>query len=559
MKKQYRKTMLLLLACLMAGSGSSVAEELQLAFPGAEGFGKYATGGRGGRVIEVTTLDDYSESGETPIEGSLRSALKTEGDDPITIVFRVAGVITLKERLKCGRHNITIAGQTAPGDGICIAGNNIYFYGKNFIIRYLRFRTGDEQGVNASCVNVENAENFIIDHCSFSWSMEENMTTYDNMYSTVQWCIVSEPLYQSVHDKGKRGYGSQWGGQYASYHHNLIAHAYSRAPRVNGSRAHDTMAVTDFVNNVIYNWGKKNSVYGGESELEGGACHTNWVNNYYKPGPASPSGSYFAEASYNAGKAVGYGKWYVTGNYIDAASYATVNEDNHKGMNYQGGEENQRSDERFEVEDVPTTTAHQAYLDVLAGAGARIPKPDAIDRRILAEAAGERNPVYGGVLGSTKGIIDTQETVGGWPEYTYDPADVPADTDKDGIPDEWEIANGLDPNDPADGAHIAGNGYSNLENYLNSIEETITGIYSPEQNKNNKICISFDAGQQILYINSSEEVKHIGIYDVNGKNIYNWSLNTMNAYLPVENIWKGFYIIQIETGKSELESFKMIF
>ncbi len=526
------------------------AEDKISAFPGAEGFGKYATGGRGGRVIQVTSLEDYKES-EAPVEGSLRYALKDAGDDPVTIVFSVSGRIDLKERLKCGRSNMTIAGQTAPGDGICISGNNIYFSGNNLIIRYLRFRTGDEQETNASCVNIENAENVIVDHCSFSWSMEENMTVYDNKYTTVQWCIISEPLYQSFHSKGVRGYGTQWGGQFASYHHNLIAHAYSRAPRVNGSRTkNDVEVLNDYVNNVIYNWGKKNSVYGGESEVEGGYCHTNWVNNYYKPGPASPSGSYFAEAYHDTSKAVGYGKWYVSGNYFDDVSYAAVNADNHKGMNYKGGEENQRSDNHFEVEEVTTTTAAQAYIDVLAGAGATIPWYDAVDRRIIAEAKGEAEPVYTGSSGR-KGIIDTQETVGGWPQYFY--AVAATDTDKDGIPDEWETENNLDPNDPTDGALITESGYSNLELYLNSIlpsqyPDTKINTY----NENNPVEVYTNLSQKLLHLYSTHTVEKITVYNLNGTIVYSDVYKITPSVITLNSLPGGIYIIgfKLNNGKS---------
>lgn len=546
MKKYLLSTLILLLSVSFFAQSSEPIP----AFPGAEGFGKNATGGRGGRVIEVTNLLDYAEKTETPIEGSLRYALKTQGDDPITIIFRVSGMISLKERLKCGRSNMTIAGQTAPGDGICISGENIYFSGKNFIIRYLRFRIGDELASNQSCVNIENAENFIVDHCSFSWSSEENMTVYDNKYSTVQWCIISEPLYKSTHPKGSRGYGMQWGGQYASYHHNLIAHAYSRAPRVNGSRAHDTMSINDFVNNVIYNWGKKNSVYGGELELEGGVCHINWENNYYKPGPATPKNSYFAEISYT--QTDKYGKWYVNGNYMEG--YPAINEDNTKGVNYKGGIENHRADVRFEVEDVITTTAQEAYVEVLSKAGARLPKLDAIDLRILAEAKGDIDPVYGGVLGANKGIIDTQAVI---PAPTYKSEDAPIDSDGDGIPDEWELQNGLDPNELSDGAQISNSAYSNLENYLNSIVENATSVFKPEYSTKSSQ-VYYDNAQQILFLNSTECIENIAVYQSNGALIEKISLNSFSANIRLKNLNKGFYIVFLHLKNNKSDFHKII-
>ena len=229
-----------------------------LAFPGAEGYGKYATGGRGGRVIEVTNLKDQSRQGLT-IEGSLRAALETEGTYPITIVFRVSGIIELDAELKSSRSNVTIAGQTAPGDGICIKDQSVKLSGDNLIIRYMRFRPGDETKAQVSCLNIENTNNIIVDHCSFSWSIEENMGMYDNHNTTVQWSILSESLYDSYHSKGARGYAAQWGGQKASYHHNLIACHNSRSPRINGSKSNDTVSLCDYRNNIIYNYANSHS------------------------------------------------------------------------------------------------------------------------------------------------------------------------------------------------------------------------------------------------------------------------------------------------------------
>ena len=270
----------------------NAAQAQLIAFPGAEGYGKFTTGGRGGRVIEVTNLN----GDESP--GSLRAALKTPGNDPITIVFRVSGNISLTQgQVKVGRSNMTIAGQTAPGDGICIKDGYLKFGGSNLIIRFLRLRPGDAAGLSdLSSLGTENGKNIIIDHCSLSWSNEESHTCYDNKYITVQWCILSEGLYSSFDSKGARSYGSQWGGQYASYHHNLLAHNVSRSPRVNGARSHDTVAICDYRNNVIFNWGKSGAVYGGELEVNApnAECSINWVNNYYKPGPATANTLVFA-------------------------------------------------------------------------------------------------------------------------------------------------------------------------------------------------------------------------------------------------------------------------
>ena len=438
--------------------------QAQIAFPGAEGFGKYSTGGRGGRVVEVTTLDDLDENGE-PVPGSFRAAVNTEGTDPITIVFKVSGNIELEEEIKNNRSNMTIAGQTAPGEGIAFKDHTIKLSGDDLIIRYVRFRPGDLLGVETTALNIENAKNVIVDHCSMSWAVEENMGFYDNVNSTVQWCILSEGLYDSHDPKGKRSYGSQWGGQYSSYHHNLFAHNYSRSPRINGSRAHDTIALVDFRNNVIFNWGRSGAIYGGEQEIPGGKNETNFVNNYYKPGPATSEDLYFASPSHvTAGdEAHGYGQWYFSGNYMEGLE-GGMNENNWLGVDVEevGSVENIRAEEEFKVSPVETQSAQEAFNLVLRYAGAILPERDEVDQRIVAEVREEVE-----VIGN--GIIDSQEEVGGWPELRSITA--PPDSDKDGMPDAWEAEKGLDPSDPQNGNEIAQDGYTNLEVYLNGIME----------------------------------------------------------------------------------------
>lgn len=455
---------------------SSFLSAQQLAFPSAEGYGRYVTGGRGGRIVEVANLNgDLSE-------GSFRAALATPGNDPITIVFRVSGTITLDTTVvKVGRSNMTIAGQTAPGDGICIRKGRLYFYGSNFIIRYLRFRIGDEYKTSLAALDIENAKDFIIDHCSLSWSVEENFTCYDNKRFTVQWCLLSEGLYSSYNPKGARSYGCQWGGQYASYHHNLFAHNVSRSPRINGCRAHDTTALQDFRNNVIYNWGNSNAIYGGEveiadSENPGKArCTINWINNYYKPGPATPSTKYFAQPYYTSGYE--YGKWYLAGNVMEGIS-GGMNMDNWLGINLNkvGSAINIRSDSMFTVEPVTTHSAEEAFALVLAHGGASYPQRDAVDSRIIGQITGAIPVFASGVFGMNKGIIDTQDSVGGWPTLQSLPA--PTDSDHDGMPDEWELAHGLNPNDAADRNTISPAGYTMLEEYLNDLvgESTLVSV-----------------------------------------------------------------------------------
>lgn len=517
---------------------SLTAHGQQLAFPGAEGYGKYASGGRGGRIVEVVNLDDVNRFGQTQ-PGTLRAALNTEGNDPITIVFRVSGVIELKTELKSGRSNMTIAGQTAPGEGICIKNASIKLSGDNLIIRYLRFRPGDELKNQASGLNIENAKNIIVDHCSMSWAIEENATFYDTKNVTVQWCIISEGLYNSFHSKGPRGYGGQWGGQYSSYHHNLLAHNRSRSPRINGSRAHDTMAVVDFRNNVIFNWGSSGAIYGGEEEIPGGECKTNFVNNYYKPGPATPGKLLFAAPSYvtEGNEPQGYAEWYFSGNYMEGVE-GGMNDDNWLGVDADrvGSIENIRTDTEIEVSPITTQSPQEAYEAVLANAGAILPIRDEVDSRIIAGVKGETD-----ITGN--GIIDSQEEVGGWPEYIS--LDPPEDSDKDGIPDEWETKNGLDPNNADDGKMIADNGYSHLENYLNSITETEIVLSVEPGEVAGEFHLYPNPSVDKVYLSSEKRLQSINVYDLKG--VLKLSKNLSAAkenYLNVDSLETGAYILR---------------
>ncbi|MDP4208563.1 MAG: pectate lyase [Bacteroidota bacterium] len=448
------KVTVFIIALMMAGFGMLNAQ--QLAFPGAEGFGRFATGGRGGKVIEVTNLNDDGA-------GSLREALKASG--PRIIVFKVSGIIELKSKLSITNGDVTIAGQTAPGDGICL--KNYQMNGRpgvrNVIIRYMRFRPGD--GSHASAIyglNLENVSNVIVDHCSMSWSIEESATFYDVHNITVQWCIVSESLNGSFNGKGDHGYGGVWGGINGSYHHNLLAHHSSRNPRFNGARAHDTigLAFVDFRNNVMYNW-SENSSYGGEFG------HQNMINNYYKPGPASPSDARRHRIvepydTITAGKPLS--KWYINGNVMEGSASVTQNnwkdgiQPKHKGMPPLLF----KTDKPFDAAPIKTQSATEAYTAVLANAGATLPHRDPIDTRIVNEVK-NGTFTYG-----HKGIIDSQTQVGGWPEYKS--TEAPVDSDHDGMPDVWEVKHGLNPNDLSDASgDYNHDGYSNIEKYINSL------------------------------------------------------------------------------------------
>ncbi len=443
-------------------------EEIKLsAFPGAEGFGKYATGGRGGKVVEVLNLEDSGY-------GSFRRAFSEYPGEPITIVFRVSGIIELKSAIKVNRSNITIAGQSAPGDGICIKGHSFIINGArtggnhgNIIMRYLRFRPGGTDPSGIYGLDMENCHDVIVDHCSFSWANEECAALYDTKNTTVQWCIVSEGLWNAGHAKGTRSYGGVWGGQYASFHHNLIAHQNSRAIRFNGARAHDTLAVVDYRNNVIYNWGNNNACAGGSIEIVGGKSQINIVNNYYKPGPAAPNVIKFCQADYNEEGTFGVGQWYMSGNVM--VGYNNLTQDNWAGLDLAKIPEASQalavSNEAFSVELVETGTALEAYDSVLSQAGANLPQRDIVDERVVAET--KAGTATGSGSFGKLGIIDDPISVGGWPTYISKEV---KDSDHDGIPDEWEELNGLDKYNPADRNQLDKTGYTMLEIYLNNIK-----------------------------------------------------------------------------------------
>lgn len=442
----------------------------QLAFPTAEGYGKYSKGGRGGLVFEVTNLNDSGE-------GSLRAAVEAEGAR--TIVFRISGNIDLKSDLRITNPNITIAGQTAPGDGICIKRYPLVISADHVIIRYIRVRFGDESGQDSDAISSRYVNNLILDHVSASWSIDETMSIYHCENITVQWCIISESMFGSNHTKGSHGFGGIWGSNYGTYHHNLIAHHGSRNPRMASGAGH-----TDFRNNVIYNWGY-NSCYGGENQQQGNDKFTfsklNIVGNYYKPGPATEPGevSHRIASPSMRKETSDFGKWYVAKNVIEGNIEVTENNWN-GGVQPKGGEVNiqfVRSEEPWPSMPINQQTANEAFVTVLEKAGAVLPKRDLVDTRIIKEAK-EGYATYEGssykqaklVADTSKktGIIDTQLDVGGWPELKSTPA--PTDTDHDGMSDDWEISNKLDKENPDDRNKVDSDGFTMLEKYLNGIK-----------------------------------------------------------------------------------------
>lgn len=445
-----------------------IAEE-PIAFPGAEGYGKYTVGGRGGQVYIVSNLNDAGE-------GSLRAAVEAKG--PRTVVFSVSGTITLNSTLRIINPYITIAGQTAPGDGICIKRYPIIIDASQVIIRYLRVRLGGESGIDGDAVSGRFNKNIIIDHISASWSVDETMSIYHCDSLTVQWCIISESMYQSNHVKGNHGFGGIWGSNHGSYHHNLLAHHSSRNPRfASGSQ------YTDYRNNVLYNWGYQSS-YGGEKYQKDNASYDftqiNMVANYYKPGPATRPGevSYRIVNPSTHGGAEGYGKWYIAENMIEGN--AKVSNDNWDGgVQPQTGVEfisSIKMDKPWPALAIVQQSAAVAYTLVLQNAGAILPKRDMVDCRIVEETQ-KGIATYEGATYKTKsqmndkskksGIIDSPEDVGGWPILKS--AAAPVDTDLDGMPDSWELIQGLDPKNPNDRNRIGKGGYTMLEVFMNGL------------------------------------------------------------------------------------------
>ncbi|MCO8121002.1 pectate lyase [Stieleria sp. TO1_6] len=431
-----------------------------MAFPSAEGYGKHTVGGRGGRVIDVINLNDSGE-------GSLRAAVDAKG--PRTVVFRVSGTINLKSDIRIKNPHITIAGQTAPGDGICLRGYPLMISADEVIIRYLRVRFGDESEKDADAISARYVKNLILDHVSASWSVDETMSIYHCENVTVQWCIISESMFDSNHSKNQHGFGGIWGGNKSTYHHNLIAHHSSRNPRF-ASGCGDT----DYRNNVVYNWGYR-SCYGGEAEQKGfdnsKLSTINLIANYYKPGPATDPERMAELAEPSSRGADDRGRWYVNGNVIEGSPSVTT--ENWRGVR---GSNFIKLDEPWDAMPINQQTAEEAFASVLDHAGATLPKRDAVDTRVIQEVR-SGTATYEGVYKTLKrvadtskptGIIDSQKNVGGWPELTSTPA--PKDTDHDGIPDEWETNHGLNPNEVTDGTAVGKGGYTMLEKYINSIQ-----------------------------------------------------------------------------------------
>ena len=488
----HRMKTLCLIATLFFCASTMQAQFLSApAFPGAEGFGRYTTGGRGGQVIHVTNLNDSGT-------GSLRAAIKTDGAR--IIVFDVAGIIELQSDLKIEKDDCTILGQTAPGDGICLRNYTFHINANNVIVRYIRCRMGDTAGnendaMSASHKTGSYKKNIIIDHCSVSWCVDECASFYGNEDFTLQWCIMSESLRNSVHGKGSHGYGGIWGGDKASFHHNLLAHHDSRNPRFDHGYVSELAGVVDYINNVVYNWGS-NSTYGGENKSGLEPKKFNMINNYYKPGPNTLANTKYnrllnpTTKCSNCNSSDQYdvvpGKFYINGNKVNGTTVSlTTSSTSCSNINFDSGYDfnsfvsNCLSDNRFISTDndfnlyntISTHSADDAFTKTVQYAGASLSR-DAVDTRIANETT-EGTFTYSGSNGSTNGLIDTQSDVGGWPTYS---GTALTDTDNDGIPDDWETAHGLSNNvNNAATYNLDSRGYyTDLEVYANYLVEDIT-------------------------------------------------------------------------------------
>lgn len=552
------------------------------AFPGAEGHGRYVTGGRGGRVVHVTNLNDSGT-------GSFREAVKSGNR---IIVFDVAGVIALKSDLKIG-DNITILGQTAPSPGITLRYYTVQ-PGNNNIIRFLRIRRGEEKNINdgADATWQRNKTGIIFDHCSFSWSIDEVASFYDNNNFTMQWCTIAESLTNPGHSKGAHGYGGIWGGKLASFHHNFVGHLMNRGPRFNGARYGWTGYTSnkeystykwqnavqaenvDFRNCVMYN--AQGTCYGGP-----GGGQINIVNNYYKAGPShSLKGKTLngLKVDISTGSVRGNqdritlvtlstqsnsdknhpelydmtSRYFINGNITETTKGSVTKNQDWKDISYDKGipslngeyyspdAKNFYGDNVAHVTisgkscvkikmdapaptgEVTTHSAAESFSKVLAYSGASLYR-DEIDARYMEEAK-TGTAKYKGSITKSPGIIDKVSDVNGYTEANFGTASRPADfdTDKDGIPDAWEIANGLDPNDASDALTYSLDSkeyYTNLEVYANSLVEDI--MKQGNADAENKVDEYYPAWKnptgilQITGSNPSELVK-VTYYSLNG-------------------------------------------
>lgn len=545
-----------LIAMILPQAGMAQTDEL-IAFPGCEGYGRITSGGRGGAVYHVTRLDDDND------EGSFRWACNKSGAR--TIVFDVSGTIYLKSELKLKNANVTIAGQTAPGDGICIADYPFVISAPNVIIRYVRFRLGNRNVANheGDGLGGMDGNRIVIDHCTISWSIDECLSVYGSKNITCQWNIISQSLYKSGHSKGTHGYGGNWGGSGASYHHNYLCHHSSRAPRLGprpGTQKDERM---DLRNNVIYNWGGE-GCYGGEG------MNVNIVNNYYMPGALTASGTKGMRIAAPGIRTSEYtkhntstpndwdkmwhvwGKYYVEGNVNtrypqvtkDNWTYGVYNQiDNSKndGTYTQATKDTMRINEPIHFEPTTTHTAEVAFKRVLDYAGASLHR-DIHDQIMVSDArdsvityTSSWTTAAGNTFYESPGLLDNQDHcvypdgTSGWPVLNSE--EPLTDTDRDGMPDMWELQNGLDPNDPEDRNLTDAVGYTMLELYINGLVDHITKA----QNEGGVLL----SGQSIFAPAGIEEINYDSLQRPADDRIFNLMGVEMD---PEADLAPGIYI-----------------
>ena len=603
-----QKVFTLLAASLISATSMAQAP----AFPGAEGHGRYVTGGRGGKIVHVTNLNDSGT-------GSFREAVKSGNK---IIVFDVAGVIALKSDLKFA-DNITILGQTAPSPGITLRYYTVQ-PGSNNIIRFIRIRRGQEKDINdgADASWQRNKTGIIFDHCSFSWSIDEVASFYDNNNFTMQWCTVAESLTNPGHSKGAHGYGGIWGGKLASFHHNFVAHLMNRGPRFNGARYGWTGYTSnkeystykwqnavqaenvDFRNCVMYN--AQGTCYGGP-----GGGQINIVNNYYKAGPShSLKGTTLngLKVDVSTGNERGSqdritlvtlstqsnsdknhpelydmtSRYYINGNTTETTKGQKTENKDWKGVSYDKGvpslngeyyspDANNfygdavahttisgkscvkiKMDEPAPTGQVTTHSAAEAYEKVLAYVGASLYR-DEIDARYMEEAK-TGTATYKGSITNSPGIIDKVSDVKGYTEDNFGTGTRPADfdTDKDGIQDEWEKANGLNPNDASDAITYSLDEkryYTNIEVYANSLVENIMKAENQDALSGVDEYYPTTVSTGISQIENDQEVGNSAI-----KSITYYTLN--GTKLPTPN--KGVNIRKIELTNGTIKTDKVI-
>jgi hypothetical protein len=549
----------------------AVADETRVpAFPGAEGFGRYTQGGRGGKVYHVTTLEDST----TPTKGMLRYAINQKGAR--TIVFDVAGTIRLKSALNIQNDYITIAGQSAPGDGICIADYPVTIKANQVILRYLRFRLGNYEVANheGDGLGAMDKNDIIVDHCTISWSVDECCSVYGGKNITVQWCIIAQSMRDAGHSKGTHGYGGNWGGSGCTYAHNLLCHHESRTPRLGPRPGTQTDERLDMRNNVIYNWAG-NGCYGGEG------MNVNIVNNYYKPGPATAKKSAStiqrriaapgirttsycqnSDGSWNTW----YAMWHVWGDYyVDGnvnPKYADVTKDNwtygvynqidgskNDGTYTQATKDTMRADQPLVFPYTTTFTAEESYQKVLDYAGCIKVRSGKLVRDRLDSIMVSDTRTGTATFGNSNnlpGIIDDQDDCidddhpDPWPTLTATSGEIAkqsTDSDGDGIPDDyvdlWSI-------NQAGDKYEKSTEYTNLEYYLNRLVQTITtGCTTGGEVLGDEVGHYVMGETALSTIASDHAAGHVRVYDLTGSQV----LESGSEADAINHLAPGMYIV----------------